>query len=148
MTTSPSRSTNAQPPMMVLPDGLTADSIDTIPVLCETLSRLQNFSSNNPPAASPSGATPSFNAANTTGPLNIKDIFTATDGIKHKLQKARAGVKELPDMHRSIEEQQEEMKEYEEKIKQQKQVLQLLMNAGIEMKKEKEARDTNDRMET
>ncbi|KAM3069971.1 hypothetical protein ACMFMF_008323 [Clarireedia jacksonii] len=134
MTTSPSRSTNAQPPsMMVLPDGLTADSIDTIPVLCETLSRLQNFSSNNPPAASPPGATPSFNAANTTGPLNIKDIFTATD--------ARAGVKELPDMHRSIEEQQEEMKEYEEKIKQQKQVLQLLMNAGMEMKKEKEARD-------
>ncbi|KAM3083340.1 hypothetical protein ACMFMG_003993 [Clarireedia jacksonii] len=124
MTTSPSRSTNAQPPsMMVLPDGLTADSIDTIPVLCETLSRLQNFSSNNPPAASP------------------PDIFTATDGIKHKLQKARAGVKELPDMHRSIEEQQEEMKEYEEKIKQQKQVLQLLMNAGMEMKKEKEARD-------
>ncbi|ESZ96693.1 hypothetical protein SBOR_2952 [Sclerotinia borealis F-4128] len=148
MTTTPSQTTSSQTPStMILPEGLTADSIDTIPVLCEILSRLQNFSPSNSSATSPPGATPSFNA-NSTGPLNIKDIYTATDGIKHKLQKARASVKGLPDMHRSIEDQEEELRECEEKIRQQREVLNLLMKVGLNMKKEREGRGSGDIMET
>ncbi|TGO29590.1 hypothetical protein BPAE_0013g00420 [Botrytis paeoniae] len=148
MTTTPSQATPSQtPPTMTLPEGLTADYIDTIPVLCETISRLQNFSPSNPSAASPPGATPSFNA-NSTGPLNIKDIYAATDGIKHKLQKARVGVKSMPDMHRTIEDQEEEIRECEEKIAQQKEVLNLLMKVGLNIKKEREERGSGDKMET
>ncbi|KAG4028766.1 hypothetical protein MFRU_019g00550 [Monilinia fructicola] len=148
MSTTPSQATSSQtPPTMILPEGLTANSIDTIPVLCETLSRLQNFSPSNPSAVSPPGATPSSNA-NSTGPLNIKDIYTATDGIKHKLQKARASVKGMPDMHRTIEDQEEEIRECEEKIRQQKEVLNLLKNVGLSMKKEREERGSGDKMET
>ncbi|EMR82152.1 putative microtubule-associated protein [Botrytis cinerea BcDW1] len=148
MLTTPSQATLSQtPPTMILPEGLTADYIDTIPVLCETISRLQNFSPSNASAASPPGATPSFNA-NSTGPLNIKDIYAATDGIKHKLQKARVGVKSMPDMHRTIEDQEEEIRECEEKIAQQKEVLNLLMKVGSNMKKEREERGSGDKMET
>lgn len=148
MASTPSQVISSQiPPTMILPEGLTADSIDTIPVLCETLSRLQNVSPSNPSAASPPGATPSFNA-NSTGPLNIKDIYAATDGIKHKFQKARASVKNMPDIHRTIEEQEEEIREYEEKIRQQKEMLNSLMTVGLNMKKERDERTSGVKMET
>ncbi|KAG4418497.1 hypothetical protein IFR04_008391 [Cadophora malorum] len=130
--------------LMNLPDGLSPDSIDTLPVLSQILARLQTPSSTSgastagsPPAASPSQITTG------NGPLNIKDIPTATDGIKHKLQKARVLVKELPDMERSVEEQEEEMAELEEKIRKQRDVLRRLREVGLEIKKGRELRQQN-----
>lgn len=137
---------------MNLPDGLSPDSIDILPVLSQILARLQTPSSTSgastagsPPAASPSQVTSG------TGPLSIKDIPTATDGIKHKLQKARVLVKELPDVARSIKEQEEEMRELEERIRKQKEVLGQLREVGLEIKREREARErkgSGDAMET
>ncbi|TVY57840.1 hypothetical protein LCER1_G000955 [Lachnellula cervina] len=126
-----------QPLMTLLPDGLSPDSIDTLPVLSAVLARLQNPSpsSNSPPAASPS------QIASGTGPLTIKDIPTATDEIKHKLQKARMQVKDLPDMDRSIPEQEEEIAELEDKVRRQREVLESLRDVGIKAKGEREQRE-------
>ncbi|KAK4124274.1 hypothetical protein N657DRAFT_671293 [Parathielavia appendiculata] len=41
--------------------------------------------------------------------LTPKDLPTATDSVKHKLQRARAAVRTLADMHRSIAAQEAEM---------------------------------------
>lgn len=137
-----------QPPPYTLPPNLTADSLDTLPVLSSLLTRLQTPSSTSgsPPAAA---ATPS-QLASGTGPLTIKDIPTATDGLKHKIQKARAQVKELPDMDRSIRDQEEEIRELELKILRQREVLEGLRDVGVAMKREREreTREGGDVMET
>ncbi|KAH6721326.1 RNA polymerase II transcription mediator complex subunit 9-domain-containing protein [Leptodontidium sp. 2 PMI_412] len=145
--------TTSQPTsLMNLPDGLSPDSIDTLPVLSQILARLQTPSNTStastagsPPAASPSQLTSG------TGPLTIKDIPAATDGIKHKLQKARVLVKELPDMERSIAQQDEEMAELEERIRKQRDILGQLRDVGLSIKREREQRERNggaDAMET
>ncbi|PVH88053.1 hypothetical protein DL98DRAFT_509558 [Cadophora sp. DSE1049] len=150
--TSASQTTSQPASLMNLPDGLSPDSIDTLPVLSQILARLQTPSSTSgastagsPPAASPSQITSG------TGLLSIKDIPTATDGIKHKLQKARVLVKELPDMERSVKEQEEEMMELEERIRKQREILGQLREVGLEIKREREMRERNrggDAMET
>ncbi|KAF4637930.1 hypothetical protein G7Y89_g163 [Cudoniella acicularis] len=130
--------TPQNPSGLVLPEGLSPDSIDTLPVLSALLSRLQNPSntsastSGSPPAASPS------QIATGTGPLTIKDIPAATDELKHKLQRARMQVKELPDMDRSLSEQEEEIKELKEKISRQRGALASLRDVGSAMKRERE----------
>jgi hypothetical protein len=140
MANTPLQST-VQPSMLNLPDGLSPDSIDTLPVLSAILSRLQTLSasggttSGSPPEASPS------QLANGAGSLSIKDIPAATDEMKHKLQKARAQVKELPDISRSLVEQEEEIEELEEKIRRQREVLQGLREVGLATKKEMVARE-------
>ncbi|KAL2072257.1 hypothetical protein VTL71DRAFT_11600 [Oculimacula yallundae] len=138
--------------LMNLPEGLSPDSIDTLPVLSQILSRLQppSNTSTASTAGSPPTASPS-QVVSSTGPLTIKDIPLATDGIKHKLQKARALVKELPDMERSIKEQEEEMRELEERIRKQRDILGRLRDVGLEVKREREERERNsgvDAMET
>jgi hypothetical protein len=139
---SPSQAT-PQSLTTLLPEGLSPDSIDTLPVLSAVLSRLQNpsSSSTSPPATSPS------QIASGTGPLTIKDIPTATDEIKHKLQKARMQVKDLPDMDRSISEQEDEIAELEGKIRRQREVLERLRDVGIRAKNEREQREGGEAMD-
>ncbi|MCJ1375882.1 hypothetical protein MMC20_007120 [Loxospora ochrophaea] len=48
--------------------------------------------------------------------LSPKDLATEAAAIKIKIQKARAAVQGLPDVERTIEEQQEEIRELEDKI--------------------------------
>ncbi|KAE9369477.1 hypothetical protein N431DRAFT_344986 [Stipitochalara longipes BDJ] len=140
MATSPNQATPPPPSLFNLPEGLTPDSIDTLPVLSALLSRLQNPSSTahtvstsgSPPAASPS------QLASGTGPLSIKDIPPATDELKHKLQRARLQIKELPDIDRSVEEQDVEIRELEEKIRKQREVLVGLREVGLQTKRERE----------
>ncbi|RDL32524.1 Uncharacterized protein BP5553_08980 [Venustampulla echinocandica] len=133
--TTPSQST-PQPPSIT--DKLSPDSIDTLPVLSALLSRLQPSSTTStstagsPPAASPS------QVASGTGALTIKDIPIASDEIKHKLQKARAQVKELPDIDRSISEQELEIRELEEKIAKQREVLESLRDVGVATRRDRE----------
>jgi small-conductance mechanosensitive channel len=131
MATSHSQSTSQPPSTVFLPDGLSADAVDTLPVLSAILSRLQNLST--PPTASvASPPTPSpSHAASGTGPLTIKDIPAATDQLKHKLQRARAQAKELPDIDRSIAEQQQEIQELEARIAKQRDVLESLRQASM-----------------
>ena len=149
MATSHSQSTSQPPAAHSLPDGLSADTVDTLPVLSAVLSRLQNLSATPAaPAASPPTPSPS-QVANGTGPLTIKDIPAATDQLKHKLQRARAQVKELSDIERSVAEQQEEIRELEERIARQRDVLETLRQAGVTARRERQASDVDvDAMET
>ncbi|KAG9229633.1 RNA polymerase II transcription mediator complex subunit 9-domain-containing protein [Amylocarpus encephaloides] len=128
----------------------TALEIDAIPVLHALLSRLQppsnplTGSAGSPPVATPSESVPG------TGPLRAKDIPVATDGMKHKLQKARRDVMALPDIHRSIAEQEDEIRELEEKIAKQGEVLQRLRDAGAAttMAKEMKVKESVDTVMT
>lgn len=63
------------------------------------------------------------------------------------MQKARAQVKELPDIDRSLAEQEEEIRELEEKIRKQREVLKGLKTTGLEAKRERETRDNGQVME-
>jgi hypothetical protein len=51
-----------------------------------------------------------------TGHLDIQELAAAAGPIKIRIQKARAAVKELPDMDRSIAEQEEEIAELKNRI--------------------------------
>lgn len=74
--------------------------------------------------------------------MSLRELSTQTDALKHKLQRARAQIKTLPDMERDIEEQEEEIRELEAKIHMQKEVLEKLRERGVEFGKE------GDKMET
>jgi len=50
-------------------------------------------------------------------------------------------VKELPDMDRSVAEQEEEIRELEERIRQQREVLEGLRDVGLAAKREREQRE-------
>lgn len=146
MATSHSQSTSQPSSTISLPDGLSADTVDTLPVLSAVLSRLHNLST--PSSALPPTPSPT-QAANGTGPLTIKDIPAATDQLKHKLQRARAQVKELPDIERSTAEQDEEIRELEERIVKQRDVLEKLRQAGVAAARGGQRGDhTADAMET
>jgi hypothetical protein len=128
---TPQTATSTPPSLENLPTGLSADAIDVLPVLSSLLSRLQvpqnqtGASTAGSPPGPTSSATPS-QLVSSTGPLTIKDIPAATDGLKHRLQKARVAVKELPDLNRSLKEQEEEIRELEDKITRQREVLKSL----------------------
>ncbi|KAH7156917.1 RNA polymerase II transcription mediator complex subunit 9-domain-containing protein [Dactylonectria macrodidyma] len=70
--------------------------------------------------------------------LSFKEVPGATDGLKHKLQRARAQVRALPDMNRTVDEQEDEIKDLEARIQTQRALLQRLRDeaAGREGKEE------------
>ena len=119
-----------------LPEALNPDSIDILPVLAEILSRLQNLSSDTTTGATPS-ATPA-QGATSTGVITTKDLPSATDELKHKLQKARSQVKELPDIQRGVKDQEEEIERLEKRIRRQKEVLENLRGVGESARRERE----------
>lgn len=138
MVNTPSQ-TAAPPSLFNLPDGLSPDAIDILPVLSALLARLKDPSTGASTAGSPPETSPS-QLASGTAPLTIKDIPAATDELKHKLHRAKVQVKELPDIDRSIEEQEEEMREWEEKIARQRETLDALKQVGLKAKAEREER--------
>lgn len=76
------------------------------------------------PQAIPSSGAPAATMAagvaalgpNAPSPLDVKDLPTAASSIKIRIQKARSVVDGLPDVHRSVEEQEQEIEELEERI--------------------------------
>ncbi|KAJ5693019.1 hypothetical protein N7462_002442 [Penicillium macrosclerotiorum] len=48
--------------------------------------------------------------------LDVKDLPTETNSVKIRIQRARAVVDGLPDVHRSVEEQQKEIAELEDRV--------------------------------
>ncbi|CAI4220034.1 unnamed protein product [Parascedosporium putredinis] len=124
---------------MALPPTLSPDSLDALTELTTLLSRLRATiqTSSGPsgiPGSTPvAGATPNISAASPTGgSLSLKDVPTATDHLKHKLQKSRVQVRGLPDMDRTIPELEEEIAELENKIQMQREVLQRLKQRGAQ----------------
>lgn len=49
-------------------------------------------------------------------PLDVKDLPTETSAVKIRIQKARAVVEGLPDIHRSVDEQEQEIAELEDRV--------------------------------
>jgi hypothetical protein len=56
-------------------------------------------------------------------PLEVQHLDAATDAIRIRVQKARAAVKALPDIERSVEEQEEEINELVVRIKKMREML-------------------------
>lgn len=78
------------------------------------------------PGGEGNGPTASQTIAETTGsipldstahpPLDVKNLPTETHSIKIRIQKARAVVEGLPDMQRSVEDQEHEISELEDRV--------------------------------
>ncbi|KAI1007559.1 hypothetical protein K3495_g660 [Podosphaera aphanis] len=112
-----------------LPEGLRPSSIDVIPVLSSTLSNLQIISSINSTSATSQNITG-------TGLLTLKDVPPATDELKKQLQKACGLIEQLPDMDRTIAEQQQEITELENKIARQREIINSLREIAEASKRE------------
>ncbi|KAK1766486.1 RNA polymerase II transcription mediator complex subunit 9-domain-containing protein [Phialemonium atrogriseum] len=78
-----------------------------------------------------SSSTTTATTAAAAGGLALKDVPTATDGLKHKLQRARARIRELPDMGRTVAQQEAEAAALEARIAAQREVLAALREVGM-----------------
>ncbi len=76
-------------------------------------------------------ATPNATSA-ANGALGFKELPAATDNLKHKLQRARMAIRSLPDISRSIEQQEAEIDELEALKKKQLAQLEALKTIGLE----------------
>ncbi|KAH0283771.1 hypothetical protein KCU62_g8754, partial [Aureobasidium sp. EXF-3399] len=119
--------TTTQPP---LPPPQT---FDILPPLHALLSRLEpslnvytpDTSAALPPNNAPHTPVTSASALPTSAPqqLDYKDAAVAAQFLKSRIRKALADLGGLADMHRGVEEQEEEIKSLEDKIQRQKDVL-------------------------
>ncbi|KAI9901312.1 hypothetical protein N3K66_003129 [Trichothecium roseum] len=144
-----------------LPPTLSPDAIDALTDLTTTLTRVRAGLLSSPgavpdptattttttttTAATSSGSAPSGGTGPnstdtsgasgtgtaTTGTLSLVDFPGATDGVKHKVQKARAQIRQLPDMARTTAEQDDELRRLEDRVRRQREVLAGLRDAGV-----------------
>ncbi|MCJ1250261.1 hypothetical protein MMC30_007487 [Trapelia coarctata] len=115
--------TSPSPQPSTLPPPCT---FDFLPPLHHLLSRLLL-----PPLNPGDQATPAANPlAPSNQPLEPKDVARETARIKQMIQNARLAVAELPDIDRTIEEQKAEIRELEERISRQREVLKEVAGAG------------------
>lgn len=68
------------------------------------------------PTTSSATADTSLLGPNAPPPLDVKDLPTAASAIKIRIQKARAVIEGLPDVSRTVEEQQQEIDELQDRI--------------------------------
>ncbi|KAL1892923.1 hypothetical protein Cpir12675_004332 [Ceratocystis pirilliformis] len=128
---------------MALPETLSPDFLDTVSDLAVTLERLQSILN---PHADPSlpNNPPGQDSVDPDAPKPIlaKDLPTVTDPLKHKLKKARTQVVLLPDMNRTIEDQQEEIADLEKRIRKQQQILEKFKAGGADIVSESQQQDS------
>ncbi|KAK3385003.1 RNA polymerase II transcription mediator complex subunit 9-domain-containing protein [Podospora didyma] len=109
------------------------------------------------PAAATGGATPSQGGTTIgstplpggggAGMLSVKELPAATDNLKHKLQRARVAVKSLPDVGRTIAQQEAEIAELEERGRKQVAMLAKIKEEGLQFVcTEQSSRDEGERM--
>ncbi|CAG9991583.1 unnamed protein product [Clonostachys byssicola] len=155
-----------EPHPLALPPTFSPDTLDVLTELYNVLQKvhetaresLQNQeqdpaaggapklpTSTSTPSAAASAATAGGDGGNGKR-LTFKDVPNATDGIKHKLQRAREQVRGLPDMSRTVAEQDAEMRELEARIEKQRALLERLREEGLAFGKNDAP--TGDRMET
>ncbi len=127
-----------------LPSTLHLSGLDVLPTVVSLLARLKDpitasssltVASQTPgptsPLSTPSQQLNPVELLRGRAPLAMKDLSTATDGIEAELQRVRAQVKELPDVERTVEEQEEEMREWERKIQEQRKVLETMRSGAF-----------------
>ncbi|KND89407.1 hypothetical protein TOPH_06073 [Tolypocladium ophioglossoides CBS 100239] len=119
---------------LALPNTLSPDDLDTLSELSIVLAKVRVGIQS---SAGITGTTPGGVVSSTHGQqLSFKDVPGATDGLKHKLQHARAQVCALPDMDRSIAEQEHEIREIEARIERQRALLERLREGGVRFGKD------------
>lgn len=134
----------SQPPRTTathaLPGTLTPDSIDVPSELAQILSRVRYSDKN---SQQQSGADPSAAAAAAAAgpPIAVKDLPAAIDPLKHKIQSARAAVHTLPDVRRTIPEQEAEAAALLARIDKQRATLLQLKEFGLRFAAENGDRD-------
>ena len=69
-------------------------------------------------SAQPPAATPTPAQLSADGPLEIQHVATAANDIRLKIQKARRAVTSLPDIDRTLEDQEDEIEDLEARIAQ------------------------------
>ncbi|PNY28867.1 Uncharacterized protein TCAP_01218 [Tolypocladium capitatum] len=122
---------------LALPNTLSPDDLDTLSELSIVLAKVRAGMQS---SAGIAGTTPGGVVPNTHGQqLSFKDVPGATDGLKHKLQHARAQVRALPDMDRSVAEQEHEIREIEARIERQRALLERLREGGVRFGKDEGA---------
>lgn len=135
--------TPAAPPIPPI-DGLTPDSVDTLTELTTLLTKLRGTlaaaaagtqpSSQTAAPGSVTGTTPlpSGGSGGTTAALlQVKELPAATDSLKHKLQRARAATRQLPDISRTIAQQEAEIAELEARRRTQLRELARIRGEGL-----------------
>lgn len=118
---------------LALPPTLSPDGLDALSELAIVLAKVRTSIQSS--AGLATGATPSTTAA-AGQPLSFKDVPGATDSLKHKLQHARAQVRALPDMERTVDEQRREISELEARIVTQRALLERLRDDGLRFGKD------------
>lgn len=113
-----------------LPAGLSPDSIDVVSEAATIFARVQYATSTDAP-----------DNANKIAP---RDLPAATDPLKHKIQNARAALHTLPDITRTIPEQEAEIKLVQAKIERQRAALQKLKDFGLKFTAESAAKGDGD----
>lgn len=136
--TAPTPATPA-PPITIEPGQLPPPHIfDIVPPLHALLARLlvpsplgggagtqTTASQTSPSNGTAMGAAASYDLAMTQSNeyLEVQHLDAATDAIRIRIQKARAAVKALPDIDRTVEEQNEEIKELVARVKKMREML-------------------------
>ncbi|MCJ1465214.1 hypothetical protein MMC07_003830 [Pseudocyphellaria aurata] len=98
-------------------------TFDILPPLHALLSRLLLPAASGPTTASPLPASSPHPTNAATTPLSPKDLSTASSAVKIRIQKARVAVQRLPDINRSVQDQEREIRELEEEVSRLKGVL-------------------------
>ncbi|KAK1829402.1 RNA polymerase II transcription mediator complex subunit 9-domain-containing protein [Podospora conica] len=131
-------------PPITLPDGLTPDSIDTLTELTNLLTKLRaaqatagaaGAATQGAAPGSVTGTTPlpsGSGSGSSTAHLQVKELPAATDSLKHKLQRARAAARQLPDISRTIAQQQAEIEELEARRRTQLRELARIKGEGLQ----------------
>ncbi|KAK0749929.1 RNA polymerase II transcription mediator complex subunit 9-domain-containing protein [Schizothecium vesticola] len=114
--------TPAAPPIPLL-DGLTPDSVDTLTELTTLLTKLR---------ATQAAAGSTQAASQAARPGSVKELPAATDSLKHKLQRARAATRQLPDISRTIAQQEAEIEELEARRRTQLRELARIRGEGLQ----------------
>lgn len=100
---------------------------------------------NTPAPGAVTGTTPLPTTSNSAGTtFSTKDLPQATDNLKHKLQRARQTVLTLPDVGRSIEQQEEEIRMLEERKRKQIAMLARIREEGLQFAKMEQSRRDED----
>ncbi|KAK5995589.1 hypothetical protein PT974_04002 [Cladobotryum mycophilum] len=129
-------------PPLALPSSLSPDDLDALSELSIVLAKVRAGLQSSQGLTT--GATPG-GPSSSGQQLSFKDVPGATDKLKHKLQHARAQVRTLPDMDRTIDEQKTEIKELETRIDMQRALLERLRDGGVKFSKDSSA--TGDKMD-
>lgn len=109
-----------------------ADTFDFLPQLYALLRRLQQPSGIEPPPAQDGSANAQGESSlervksSEEGKLDISNLDTAASSIRLKIQKAKQIVANMPDVERTVEEQEEEIAELEVRVERQRAMLKRL----------------------